>query len=80
MTTPRGYGHSRPLCSLDGKVLIAGGGPSIQSDGSLAYPTLASAELYDPNTGTFSATGNLTTKPRVLSHAATLLNEWPTRS
>jgi hypothetical protein len=69
MTTPRGL-HTATLLP-DGKVLIAGGGVSNQ-DGSEADPTLASAELYDPNTGTFSATGALTT-PRV-SHTATLLN------
>jgi len=70
MTTPRGL-HTATLLS-DGKVLIAGGGVSNQQDGSEADLTLSSAELYDPDTGTFSATGALTT-PRV-SHTATLLN------
>ncbi|HKE31720.1 MAG TPA: kelch repeat-containing protein, partial [Candidatus Angelobacter sp.] len=48
----------------DGKVLIAGGG---DRDGALA-----SAELFDPATGSFSETGSMRT-PRA-GHEATLLN------
>jgi hypothetical protein len=68
MTTPRD-GHSATLLP-DGKVLIAGGG--IANSPSLADPTLASAELYDPDTGTFSATGDMTLER--WSSAAILLN------
>ena len=56
MTTPRS-GHTATLLP-DGRVLISGGGS----------PTL---ELYDPSTGTFTATGAMTASMGVGS--ATLL-------
>jgi len=52
---------------LDGKVLVAGGG-GYRSDGVFA---LASAELYDPGTGSWTATGNMATVRE--GHTATLL-------
>jgi hypothetical protein len=53
----------------NGKVLIAGGARST----GLSDPRsiLASAELYDPGTGTFSAAGDMTTSRK--GHTATLL-------
>jgi hypothetical protein len=67
MTTTR-YGATATLLA-NGKVLITGGfGP-----GTSSLPRLNSAELYDPLTGVFSATGSMT-NARVL-HTATLLND-----
>jgi hypothetical protein len=62
MTMPR-YGHAATLL-LNGKVLITGGRTA-------DFFPLASAEIYDPETGTFSSTGNMTI-PRA-EHTATLL-------
>jgi len=58
-------GHSATLLP-DGRVLVAGGAPA-----DFSARTLASAELYDPITGTWTATGGMT-EPH-LGHAATLL-------
>ena len=58
MTTARS-GHSATRLP-DGTVLIAGGYPG------------PSAEIYDPSTGTFTATGSMTTDRQW--HTATLLN------
>ena len=52
----------------DGKVLIAGGGSGVNESDT----PLASAELYDPVTGTFSPTGNMAEGREF--HTATPLN------
>lgn len=63
------YRHSATLLP-DGKVLVAGGnvGSSAQLGSGCC---LANAELYDPVTGTWTATGTMI-EPRV-AHSATLL-------
>jgi|SRR5579872_3486471 len=58
-------GHSATLLP-DGSVLVAGGQPSLKS-----ADATCGAEIYNPATGTFSATADMTT-PR-LEHAAVLL-------
>jgi len=57
--------HTATLLS-DGRVLVAGGTPA-----DFSALTFASAELYDPATGTWTATGDMT-EPH-LGHVATLL-------
>jgi hypothetical protein len=57
---------------FDGTVLIAGGETIQEVRGAPAVgKILSSAELYDPRTGTFTPTGDMTT-PRY-GHTATLL-------
>jgi hypothetical protein len=65
MTVPRVF-HAATLLA-DGRVLITGGTRSAD----VGLGSVASAELYDPASGTFTATGDLTV-PR-LGHTATLL-------
>jgi len=71
MTTPR-INHTATLL-FNGKVLITGGfavGQDRSKPNSYFSIILTSAELYDPITGTFTATGNMTTGR---SNSATLL-------
>ena len=64
------WGHTATLLQ-NGKVLVAGGYGVTSADGAFDY--LGSAELYDPATGTWSATGSLSDAR--CCHTATLLQD-----
>jgi N-acetylneuraminic acid mutarotase len=71
MTAPR-YSYTATLLP-DGKVLAAGGGSDNAACGSspVCYAPTNSAELYDPATGTWAATGSMSSIRGY--HTATLL-------
>jgi hypothetical protein len=67
MTAPREWHTATTLG--DDRVLIVGG---VKGGNSLGPATIATAEIYDPGTGKFTATGAM--KTARYSHTATLLN------
>jgi hypothetical protein len=73
MTTPRMW-HTATVLA-DGRVLFVGGTVDFDATGQAMTPdpTMMSAEIYDPATGTFTTTGG-PSLPR-LGSAATLLND-----
>lgn len=66
MSTPR-YSHTATLLS-NGTVLVAGGDDDSLSNGG---PAVASAEIFNPATGTWALTGSMSTAR--YDHTATLL-------
>jgi hypothetical protein len=69
MATSRRHSQCYPL--PDGRILVVGGTDTTGVDGA-ASSFYATAEIYDPATGTWTATGSLTPGGRVL-HTATAL-------
>lgn len=77
LTGSMGVGRNQHTATLlpNGKVLIAGGstGGNVFLCGGLSgFSELETSELYDPNTGVFSASGSMTTSRS--NHTATLLS------
>jgi len=71
MTTPR-FLHTSTLLA-DGRVLIAGGMRVEAGKFPDFFKTLASAEIYDPSTGTFTPTGDMLTPRTAYISTFTLL-------
>jgi len=69
MGTSRRHSQYYPL--PDGRILVVGGTDTTGVDGAASI-FYATAEIYDPATGTWTATGSLTTGGRVL-HTSTAL-------
>ncbi len=69
MTDPRRY-HTATLLS-DGRVLVTGGCTNSDANAVYCDKYLSSADIYDPSTDTFTATGSMTVSR--LNHTATLL-------
>ena len=69
MATSRRLSQNYPL--PDGRILVVGGTNTTGVDGAASI-FYATAEIYDPATGTWSATGSLTTGGRAL-HTASYL-------
>jgi hypothetical protein len=63
-------GHTATLLA-DGRVLVAGGSGSAEESACQCHAPLGSAELYDPSTGTWSATASMVAVRS--DHTATLL-------
>jgi RNA polymerase sigma factor (sigma-70 family) len=72
MTTARSQFTATVLS--DGRVLLAGGWAGDHARGADSIIPLASAELFDPGTGSFSPTGSMST-PRDWGQTATLLSD-----
>ena len=70
MQTAR-FSHTATLLP-NGKVLVAGGRTVVRKDGGESAPDLATAELYDPASGTWSPTGSMSVAHTF--HTATLLD------